>query len=213
VTDSSGQGNTGHVINMSTSSSPVAGKMGQALNFDGTNSYIDAGSPSSLDDIVLGTPTAFSFWIYPTAQDNIIMGKNDNNSVNGGWWIENIASTPSQGVAGLRFVIEQATANLRAGVASPPNNKWTHVVVTYAGDLNASNVKFYYNDVLQSLTTNISGAGGQASDAAETMYIGLNRPSSVGFSVNKFQGKLDDVRIYNRALSASEVMQLYNLGR
>ena len=47
--DLSGQGNTGQMINMSTSSSPVAGKIGQVLKFDGSASYADLGNSTTLN--------------------------------------------------------------------------------------------------------------------------------------------------------------------
>ena len=43
VDDMSGKGNTGSLIGMSTTTSETAGKIGQALNFDGSTSYADAG--------------------------------------------------------------------------------------------------------------------------------------------------------------------------
>jgi hypothetical protein len=52
--DLSGQGNTGQLINMSTTTSPVAGKIGQALNFNGSNSYVST-SLSSLGTMTRGT--------------------------------------------------------------------------------------------------------------------------------------------------------------
>src|SRR3990167_372703 len=47
--DASGQGNHGALVNMSTSTSRVPGKFGQALKFDGTNDYVDAGNGNSLN--------------------------------------------------------------------------------------------------------------------------------------------------------------------
>ena len=47
--DLSGQGNTGQLNAMSTTSSPVAGKIGQALKLDGTDDYVNLGKGSSLD--------------------------------------------------------------------------------------------------------------------------------------------------------------------
>jgi hypothetical protein len=44
VRDMSGQGNTGTLVSMSTSSSPTPGKIGQALNFDGSASVVDMGN-------------------------------------------------------------------------------------------------------------------------------------------------------------------------
>jgi hypothetical protein len=44
VADMSGQGNTGTLVSMSTTSSPVPGKIGQALNFNGSTNFINMGN-------------------------------------------------------------------------------------------------------------------------------------------------------------------------
>src|SRR3989344_176746 len=46
--DTSGQNNTGTLTNMSQSTSVTPGKLGQALNFDGSNDYINMGNPAAL---------------------------------------------------------------------------------------------------------------------------------------------------------------------
>src|SRR3989338_3488894 len=46
--DKSGNGNTGTLTNMSRSSSPVSGKIGQGLEFDGGEDYVDAGNTTPL---------------------------------------------------------------------------------------------------------------------------------------------------------------------
>jgi hypothetical protein len=48
VQDVSGNGNTGQLISMSTTTSVVAGKIGSALNFNGSTSYVNAGTNSVL---------------------------------------------------------------------------------------------------------------------------------------------------------------------
>jgi hypothetical protein len=60
--DSSGSGNTGTLTNMATSTAWVSGQIGNALEFDGTNDYVNAGSASNLDDLSVMTVSA---WIYP----------------------------------------------------------------------------------------------------------------------------------------------------
>src|SRR3989344_8445557 len=63
VTDSSGRGNTGTITNMATST--AIGKIGQALNFDGSNDYVELGDKFA--GIVTTTGTySISALIYPT---------------------------------------------------------------------------------------------------------------------------------------------------
>lgn len=58
--DISGTGNTGQLIDMSTTTSPVAGKIGQALQFDGINSYVVTGN------LTLADTYTVSAWVKPT---------------------------------------------------------------------------------------------------------------------------------------------------
>jgi hypothetical protein len=81
-------------------------------------------------------------------------------------------------------------------------NKWQHVVVTYDG---SATLNTYYNGTLVA-TSGLNGA-------APALTAGvLQMGKMVGFS-EYWNGTLDDVRIYNRALSAQEVQQLYLLGK
>ena len=76
--------------------------------------------------------------------------------------------------------------------------KWNHIV----GVLNGSNVSVYLNGVLT-----YSGAG--APTSVTRSFEGV----LIGSGVSLFYpGAIDDARIYNRALSASEVLQLYDMG-
>jgi hypothetical protein len=78
--------------------------------------------------------------------------------------------------------------------------KWHHVV----GMRNGSNWRIYVDGVLEN-----SATGGTGTLATPwTLQIGHESGS-----VYWFPGTIDDVRIYNRALSAAEVKQLYNAGR
>ena len=71
--DTSGQGNNGSLSGF-TSTTTIPGKIGQALNFDGTSQGVNLGNPASLPDG--NSPFTFSAWIKPSAnQDGIIVGK------------------------------------------------------------------------------------------------------------------------------------------
>jgi len=156
-------------------------------------------------------PGTVAFWLKPNAMGNaVILGKNDNNAVNTGWFFENITGVPTEGVAGLRFNIERTSANMRLGCASPPDKVWTHIAAVADGTLLAANQKLYFNGVLQTPNTTNDGTGTHGSDAVETLFIGNNRPaSSASITMVKYKGSLDDIRLYNRALSDSEMAQLY----
>jgi hypothetical protein len=84
-------------------------------------------------------------------------------------------------------------------------NIWTHVLCTYNGSSFASGATIYINGVQQQ--TEIRGDSlTDTTISNETTWIGYRRPSTQG----PFNGRISQVSIYNRALSAQEVLQNYN---
>ncbi|MDO8408322.1 MAG: LamG domain-containing protein, partial [bacterium] len=201
VRDSSGQGNTGYMVAAATSSQQVAGTLGQALKFTtNTLQYVSASS--------LATPTSagsVSMWIQPSqtinsssagfinpwqssnARDGILF---NNNNCGGGAGQLNFIITPS---GGNYSCAETTITSWKAGT-------WYHIVATW----NGTNQKVYVNGTL-----NVSVSQTQTMTAGTGQRIGGDGV----FSTRTFPGSIDDVRVYNRALSAAEVLQLYNLGR
>lgn len=83
---------------------------------------------------------------------------------------------------------------------SVPTGEWSHVVVTWES---TGEIKFYVNGSLDNTITGVGSGGGEpASRDALIGREGSNR---------RFDGKIQDVRVYNRALTAEEVETLYNL--
>jgi hypothetical protein len=84
---------------------------------------------------------------------------------------------------------------------------WRHVAVTYDGTSTANDPVMYVDGIPTTVTENSSPSGSLRSNSGTT-YLG-DRPS-LG---RPFEGLLDDVRIYNRVLSPSEVQALHQLGQ
>lgn len=194
VTDSSSS-NNGRLVNFgATSSSVIAGKIGQGLKFDGVNDYVNANSGASFVNKNQGT---FSIWVKvnknsSTSQANPIspLCVSDGTSSNG-IYIEATGSI-------INFYYTQGGGTVKPS-SSAILNRWYHVTGTW----DASFVKLYVNGVLaQSL-----GQGTIISNSLSTLYSGSD---CLGTQTGYFSGSLDDVRIYNRALSPAEVMMLYN---
>lgn len=189
VTDSSGRGNTGTVSGMATTSAIAAGKIGQALKFDGSNDFVDGSDISSY----FGNQAAtFSLWIKlakhtPTDNTKTGFATLNNSSANSHYpWTDGLIYNGTFRTVRVDSITSLVTDRTR----------WTHVVITR--DSNAW--RLYENG---QLTT---------SQAAGTWQIGTNW--DVGKSTDGYyvDGSIDDVRIYNRALSASEITRLYQLG-
>jgi hypothetical protein len=197
VSDTSGNGNNGTMVGSPT---PTIGKVGQALNFNGTNQYIQLNNSTVFENDSSGH--SVSFWIYLNSfskdkYPTIFNIKNNSGGYNA-YYISNQGSY--EGVS-----IYNGSASLRAaGISSAFPGKWNHVAIVFDGVSHTSTSSWtvYLNGVPKSITT--GGAW-----ASHTLNV-IGDDSGSGDYVD---GKLDDVRIYNRALSATEVQQLYNMGR
>jgi RHS repeat-associated protein len=178
--DSSGNNLTGTLTGGPTW---TTGRVNGALSFNGAGSYVQVGAPPSL---VMSTAMTISAWINPTG-DGIIVNKEDEYEV-----------------AVLSGHLQWAIANSNPGWAwidtgyIPPLNQWAHIAVTYDSGL----VKTYANGVL---VHTYAGAGtiGDVDPALNDFRIGGRQ-----CCVQYFSGSIDEVRIYNRALSATEIQSL-----
>ena len=199
--DSSGSGNTGYLKNMSTTTAVTAGRIGQALTFDGVNDYVRVAPSSTLNDM---GPLTYAAWVYlPVApgSENDLIGKRRRL-----FYLTNLLAP-----ATVLFFTSNDTTNtsVRSNTAIALN-KWTHVAVVWNGQIGAGlSCDFYINGALTSKTTFNTGSNNVLSDTAFDMTVGAYADGASGF-VN---GKIDDVRAYNRMLSATEIYQLYTLGK
>ena len=170
------------------------GIIAKAQSFDGVNDYVDCGGASSLN--MEDKNFTFAAWINPSAYD-------------AGWRAIFGAPTGSGG-AGLGL---HSTGYLRAtkvGIADAPIstaliplNTWSSVAIVFDSYSSTNNLKYYTNGTLISTVTFNVDFGTNAG----TRYIGMLRPGG-GF----FNGLIDEVSIYNRALSVEEIKAAYNSG-
>ena len=80
-----------------------------------------------------------------------------------------------------------------------PTSSWTHVALTYG---TTNQVQFYVNGVLQATTPVVLNT-----NAGAPLRIGVN---AQGRNDEFFGGSIDEVRVYNRVLSAADVTELFN---
>jgi hypothetical protein len=187
--DSSGNNNHGILVNGPTW---VDGKYGKALSFDGVNEYVEVPQSSSLD-IVDGVSIAA--WIYPKALPalTLILTR----------WYD--GTEPDRGIAlcliqGLyvRFGVIN-DANLFDVPFSFEINKWYYLAATWNGSVS----RVYVNGI------EIGNRSTSGSFTNQDVNLGI------GCDINPFHayfnGTIDNVMIYNRALTAEEVMAHYLL--
>jgi Concanavalin A-like lectin/glucanases superfamily len=194
--DVSGNGNTGSLISMSTTTSPVVGKIGQALRFD-VNASSDISVPDAgTIDYVQNFSLSAWFKTSSVSADQILLQKTSGGfSCSTANFLLYIQGSSQK----VRLCISNSpvTAVLTSQTISP--NTWYHVVATADG----TNLKMYLNGVL----SNQNAQTAATTDTTDVLFIGNNG------SNNNLQGRMDDVRVYNRVLSDSEIVQLYNMGR
>lgn len=189
--DRSGAGNNGSIVNMSNSSSPVAGASGQALNFDAVNDHILVPNSTSLN---ITGPITMSAWIKPNSFGQNNFGRIVHKDGVNGYIFSLNNSSITNGLLFYSGGVNASTSNVIT------LNRWQHVASVF----NGSTVTLYVNGVAVSTQA-------QPAPTASTASLGIGiRPAD---SLRGFDGIIDEVRIYNRALSDSEMKQLYGMGR
>jgi hypothetical protein len=182
--DKSGNGRTGVLGSIATSTFYVQGKIGQAANFSGSQ------------NVTITTPTAtppgvtMSAWVYVKefSGNGAVLSYNSNTNI------------------GLQMVIDsigrfRTFSNATAITGPNPSvvvNKWYLVTSVWDG----TNISEYIDGVLK------------AGPTAASLTLTNNTTSYIsgGAGSTRFKGIIDDARIYNRALSVAEIKQLYALG-
>lgn len=205
VKDSSGNGIDGTIINDATF---VDGKFGKTLNFDGINDYVDFGTGRSKLDFGRGD-FSIEFWmnykgttVHPNA--TTIMEKRSEETGNPGF----MAWTTTWGGDGSNYGLFIATSTASWGNGNAEDwgkyspNKWYHVVFVRTED-----TWTIYKDGAYSASSTKDGIGLNVNNDA-SFKIGVT-----GTSSPYFKGLIDEVRIYNRALSENEVKANYEAGQ
>ncbi len=192
VSDVSGQSNHGYFFGGATSTAKVVGKVGQALRFDGVNDYV----PTASRAISGSGPFTLSGWVKyeRTSSTYEVPIWNGVDSTTGGFGFG--YRKPNSRVLGAGW----GSSNAEILGLTSENGVWYHVASTYDGATHT----FYVNGVSQ----------GTAPFASSNFVSGVTTMGNLTSGNSYwFQGTSDEFRAYNRALSAAEVKQLYNMGR
>src|SRR3989344_3670008 len=188
--DASGNANTGWLIN---GTKKAIGKIGQALNFDGVDDYVDA----STANVPLPATMSLFFYIDKNPTSDQALFSHNSGSNNG--YRMGLNSTDATTFT-LGGVVDYPFTNLVTSGAG-----WYFFAITVTG--NSGTATGYFTKVGGALVTQ-SNAIGNPSGTPNRFTIGRR-----GDNVTFFPGLIDEVRVYNRALSPDEVKRLYNMGR
>jgi hypothetical protein len=175
-----------------------AGKFDEAAVFNGSSSGISI--PNSAGNNI--STFSISFWFKTNGQaaTGTLFNNGGADSTQTGWYI----SILSSGV--LRFVTSQGGNQPNSdGTTNYADNSWHNVVLVYtAVGVGTSTYNVYVDG---NSTPEITGSNGRfTTTATQPLTIGRFARVALGY----FDGSIDQVRIFNRALSSGEVTALYN---
>ena len=192
--DESGNNNNG-TVNGATLTSDRFGNGGKAYSFDGVDDFINYGN-SILN---LADKASVSFWFKKTNFNNIPQSiYNKRRSLVGDGFLFGFSQNSCA-----------AALNREPGIFVSPygtpfvefDSTWNHAVVTW----NDSILSLYLNGIKRTEKALPSGPF----IGSEPFYLGKGFDVDPGGGIRAFDGKIDDVTIYNRALTQQEITALY----
>jgi len=188
VLDRSGYGNHGKLMG---DPQWVIGYDGDALEFDGSGSYVDCGNAEVLNVGVFSV----AFWFNtPITQGwNHMVSRGGHESASAVNWGVMMQGNEE------RILFESFNDTAWPGIrADTTIGEWHHVVATYDGDT----MQLYHDGILAETT---SGAG-MLLDQSRPFLIGAR--SDAGIAGAFFNGSIDDVRIYNKVLTPDDINEV-----
>jgi hypothetical protein len=194
--DMSGNGNNGTLTAGPTRASSTC-KISNCLNFDGTDDYVNVPDSNILD---IGTgDLSITVWI-KTSNPNFRMIVSKGSLCQGD--SANCYRLNMNGSGTVGAYIESGDGDTWVGSAGGTkvvsDNIWHHVAAVF----NRTGNMIVYIDGIQDSSVDISGETASLANG-NNLQIGRRVPGTY------FEGLMDDVRVYNRALSATEVQQLF----
>ena len=182
--DASGNGLAGTLSNAKW----VAGKFGNALQFTGaSNSRVTVANTPLLQ---FTTAFTLSAWVNPAASQHseaMVIGKEIPGN------LPYVLYAKGSGIGPDAYVLINGNYQLAASANTIPANTWTHLAVTYDG----ATLSVYVNGTLAASTA----VTGNLTTGSGALRIGNNTV----FGSEGFIGSIDEVRVYNRAISAAEI--------
>jgi PKD repeat protein len=181
VTDASGKGNPGSLNGAAWNAS---GKFGSGLSFDGVSSCVVIPNSASL---ALSNRMSLEAWVFPTVALSgwrcILQKEVDTYLLHASSGSDNKPATGATYSGGVKWV---------AGGSTLPVSTWSHLAATYDG----TTIRLFVNGTQVATLAQ----AGNIVNTSSALRIGGNT-----YAGEFFNGLIDEVRVYNRALSASEI--------
>ena len=187
---------------------PPAAGFSKALRFDGRSTYVDLGRAL---DFSKDSAFSVSFWMTSTGMDQqMIVGKGEGFlSTAPGWTV----FTANGGFLyfQLHAASESRASELQAWELNTRlcDGQWHHVVVAYNGNQDVSGVAFYIDGKAQTLGTDSNNL--RDGDIRNDVHATIGAPGTPGHR-GFFPGALQEMQVFDRALTAADVAKLYDRG-
>jgi len=205
ITDSFGTNNA-YYKGAATSTGGTHGKIAQGFKFDGTDDFVQTGGTMNFGTTKIVT---LSFWMHKTAfgtdDDFAFELSTDYNSNDGAFIVD-----PNAADGTFKVGIQDSVTTVKyrgESFTRPSANEWHHYVIVIDNTTTAGDITVYVDGVAQSTTVYINTKDKSSNIITARLYM-MSRAGTSLFG----QGILDDVRVFNRVITAEEAKLLYRLG-
>lgn len=190
VYDLSGKNNHGTLYGMASPPTAISGWAGQGLSFDGVDDYVDAGAGSSLNITDAITIDA-RIKLASVSGTHRIVRKYAyvSDTSNEGYQLKQVDNKIAMSIYNNTSTVTSEVST----VSSLSVDIWYHITGTWNGSI----IKIYLNGLLDNSLAHTTGL----KTTAQNLFI--------SYSSSTLNGLINDVRIYNRRLSADEIRELY----
>ena len=191
--DASGNGNDGQLVELGDTDW-VAGRIGNALDFDGKGGHVNSGSRPSVDDLPTMTLCA---WIFPRSypsQYPAIADKSED-TFTGGW---NFYIETGNVLGFLTNHRKWATGGTIA------LNQWQHACASWDGSGGSEGIALYLDG--NAIAIGNTGSNGNATDSDEARNLLIGRVNNATF---EFDGLIDEFQLYGRVLAPAEIALIH----
>lgn len=204
--DVSGNNNHAIRVNNPTFTTDRKGKTNSAISLNGSGDYFYMMDNSSLNPDALSV----SIWIKPNGVDRRMQIYNKSRFSDGSAEMYSSLIKPNDNGAGVTINTDiKQNSNCQGGIgwqtftftSTPDLSRWHHVVMTYSG----RSARMYFDNALLYSTDNLTANAIDGCTGAELKF-----GTQIKDFPNYFNGAMDDIRMYKRALTADEVKTLFN---
>jgi uncharacterized protein (TIGR03437 family) len=186
------------------------GRVGQAFNFNGSSEVVIPNLPS-----LNFQQFTFEFWVYPNGLDGsveILLNKEEDPYTTYQYEIGLAGPAGNAPVGTLLFALNGLNGlpadfgGFVNGGAVLPQATWTHVAVTF----NGATLKTFVNGAV---ARTITGLSGTMLTAPGPLKLGSRSSTLINqLPQDRFNGALDEVALYSRALTEQEILNIFNAG-